>query len=390
MVTAALFLALAPLLVLIVFFSIEVALGLLPLSSRGDRTQTCPSAVIIVPAHDEATIIGETHRGLRAALSREMRIVVVADNCSDATAEHAIAAGADVLERCDPCRRGKGFALAFGVEQLAADPPHVVVVIDADCAIDKQSLRALVDQAAESGHPCQAINLLRPDRAAAPLVQISAFAFMFKNLVRQRGLQRVAGRVHLTGTGMAIPFWLVSTSLLASDNIVEDLSLGLEMSARGWPPQLCSRALVSSSSAAKDDALVQRRRWEGGFIATSLRLAPPLFIGALLRRDLCAALAALDLMIPPLALFTFINLAALAAMSTIVFVLDAGLLPLAVFAAVSGLAAVLVLAAWLTEGRQFVSLKVLARIPLYLVWKVPLYLSLARRGAPREWLRTRR
>jgi hypothetical protein len=47
------------------------------------------------------------------------------------------------------------------------------------------------------------------------------------------------------------------------------------------------------------------------------------------------------------------------------------------------------LAAWAAGGRQFVSLGGLARIPFYLAWKLPLYLGLARRGAPKEWLRTR-
>jgi hypothetical protein len=49
-----------------------------------------------------------------------------------------------------------------------------------------------------------------------------------------------------------------------------------------------------------------------------------------------------------------------------------------------------VLAAWLCEGRRFVSLGVLARIPLYVLWKLPMYLGFARRGAPDEWLRTGR
>jgi len=35
-------------------------------------------------------------------------------------------------------------------------------------------------------------------------------------------------------------------------------------------------------------------------------------------------------------------------------------------------------------------LGVLVRIPLYVLWKVPLYLGLARRGAPTDWLRTGR
>src|SRR4029078_13711834 len=84
--------------------------------------------------------------------------------------------------------------------------PDVLIVLDADFTIDRASLEELVRSTMESGRPAQAINLLRPDRSASPLVQLSTFAFMLKNLVRQRGLQRLAGRVHLTGTGMAMPF----------------------------------------------------------------------------------------------------------------------------------------------------------------------------------------
>ncbi|UUZ49852.1 hypothetical protein LP420_06825 [Massilia sp. B-10] len=39
------------------------------------------------------------------------RLLVVADNCSDDTANQARSLGADVLERTDLVRRGKGYAL---------------------------------------------------------------------------------------------------------------------------------------------------------------------------------------------------------------------------------------------------------------------------------------
>ena len=50
------------------------------------------------------------------------RLLVVADNCSDDTAAVARAAGAEVTERSDVERRGKGYALDHGVRHLAADP----------------------------------------------------------------------------------------------------------------------------------------------------------------------------------------------------------------------------------------------------------------------------
>ncbi len=51
---------------------------------------------------------------LTKALKKQDRLVVVADNCSDATAEIARAMGATVIERHDETNKGKGYALDYG------------------------------------------------------------------------------------------------------------------------------------------------------------------------------------------------------------------------------------------------------------------------------------
>jgi cellulose synthase/poly-beta-1,6-N-acetylglucosamine synthase-like glycosyltransferase len=289
----------------------------------------------------------------------------------------------EVIERTDSQLRGKGHALAFAVDRLEAEPADVLVVLDADCAIDRASLRALVDSAAESGRPAQAINLLRPDRSASPLVQLSTFAFMLKNLVRQRGLQRLAGRVHLTGTGMGMPFGLFQASAHVRSSIVEDLALGLELAGQGHAPQLIDEAFVWSGGSTEQGTLVQRRRWEGGFLATAARYGPKTII----RGNL---LAGLDLLVPPLALFAALNLLALLVAAALILVSGAAWWPIAVQAMLLAGAGFAVFLAWAREGRRFVSLAVLARVPLYVLWKLPMYVGLARRGAPEEWLRTGR
>jgi hypothetical protein len=101
-------------------------------------------------------------------------------------------------------------------------------------------------------------------------------------------------------------------------------------------------------------------------------------------------LAALDLMVPPLALFAALNLAALAVAALLTLIFEGDWWPVAVQGALLALAALAVFTAWLREGRRFVSLAVLARVPLYVLWKLPLYMGFARRGAPVEWLRTGR
>jgi cellulose synthase/poly-beta-1,6-N-acetylglucosamine synthase-like glycosyltransferase len=379
---------LAPFAVLTTFFVVEVIAGL-PTSRFRRAVSNRISAVVIVPAHDEALVIGDTVAALTAVLPKGIRLLVVADNCSDTTAGIARSAGAEVIERNDADQRGKGHALAFAGEHLASDPPDVLAVLDADCRIESPSLMALVS-AAGSGGPAQAVNLLRPDRSAPPLVQISTFAFMLKNLVRQRGLQRLAGRVHLTGTGMAMPYDLFRASEKVRSSIVEDLAQGLELAEAGHHPVLVADATVWSGASTQQGTLTQRRRWEGGFLSTSLRQAPGLILRSLARGDLRSAFAGLDLMVPPLALFAILNVAALAVAVLLTIAMRAGWWPVLTQLALLMVALFAIFLAWLREGRQFISLGVLARLPLYAIWKLPMYLGLVKRGAPGEWLRTGR
>ena len=382
-------LLLAPFAVLTAFFAVEIMLGLRPARS-GARARGKASAVIVIPAHDEAEVVGKTLQMLQTALGEDMRVLVVADNCDDTTAEIVRDHGVEVVERTNAQDRGKGFALAFAAEHLTVAAPDVVVVLDADCSTDAASLRNLVAAAAASGRPSQAINLLRPNRQSSPLVQLSTFGFMLKNLVRQRGLQRLAGRVHLTGTGMAMPFDQFRASAGTRSSIVEDLALGLELSAAGHPPMLVSNAMVWSESSTEQGTLVQRRRWEGGFLSTALKWGVREALHGVASGSPRAVLAGLDLMVPPLALFAVLNMAALIVTGLLTLAVGAAWWPVIAQFGLLLLALLAVFAAWLREGRAFISLGVLARLPLYVLWKLPMYVGLARGGAPKEWLRTGR
>ncbi|HEY0410351.1 MAG TPA: glycosyltransferase, partial [Candidatus Dormibacteraeota bacterium] len=60
--------------------------------------------LVLVPAHDEAALIGRCLRSLAAQRypADLLRVVVIADNCTDDTAALASTAGAEVLVRHDP------------------------------------------------------------------------------------------------------------------------------------------------------------------------------------------------------------------------------------------------------------------------------------------------
>lgn len=382
-------LLLAPLLVINLFFVAEVALGL-PGGGRKQWAKPSGRTVIILPAHDEEAVIGRTLGALTAAARTDFDVLVVADNCSDRTAAIARGQNVQVAERMDPERRGKGFALAFARDWLRADPPAAVIVLDSDCRTDRESLLALAGSCQQLGVPAQAINLLEPSRTAGPLVQVSSFAFLIKNLVRQRGLQRLAGGVHLTGTGMCLPWPLFDSADLATASIVEDIRLGIELAALGKHPRLVSECVVWSPHAAQAQTLGQRSRWEGGFLSLARVAAPDLLKRGLAKGSLPTIFAGLDLLVPPLALLAMVNAAVLLILVVLAVIGATSWLPTFVLGAVGLLVAAAILLAWWREGRDFLSTAALIRLPLYPLWKIPMYLKLARTGAPKNWQRTER
>lgn len=380
----------APVVLVTGFFVVEIAAGLRrEPPGRGAEPSLIGRAVVVVPAHDEERIISETLARLAAEIQGVADLLVVADNCIDGTASAARERGVEVIERHDEAHKGKGFALAFAQQHLTQNPPAVVVVIDADCAIDKASLLALAAAAEWHKRPCQAVNLLRPQTGTSAFVAISTFAFMLKNLVRQRGLQRLAGSVHLTGTGMALPWNLFDHRSLANSSIVEDVKLGLELTKAGKGPMLVPAATVWSDPSTYSGTLAQRKRWEGGYIALALRTAPKSLGAALLRADLPAFCRALDLCVPPIALLVVMNLLVLGIALGLALATSGGWGSVLLQSAVLAAAGIAVLIAWWREGRRFVSLGTLAMIPFYILWKLPLYLGLRLKGQ-REWLRTGR
>ncbi|MEZ5914677.1 MAG: glycosyltransferase family 2 protein [Parvularculaceae bacterium] len=218
---------------------------------------------VVIPAHNERDAVAATVKAVRAELRDVDRLIVVADNCSDDTAALAGPAGADAIERNDASRCGKGYALQFGVDHLRGDPPDVVVFIDADCRPAPGAIEKIAARAAYIQRPVQALYLMNVPDGAKPKASVSAFAWLVMNRVRMSGLQKIAGVTRLTGSGMALPWRLVSDIDIASGEIVEDIALTAKFVEAGYPPFLDLDALVTSRLAASDKgAATQRARWE--------------------------------------------------------------------------------------------------------------------------------
>jgi cellulose synthase/poly-beta-1,6-N-acetylglucosamine synthase-like glycosyltransferase len=368
----------------------ESIAALLPPRSRSVNGSTARSrCAVLVPAHDEELGIGRTLTALRPQLEPDDRLIVVADNCTDGTAETARSFGATVVERSDPDRRGKGFALDFGIRFLDPAPPEVLVIIDADCVVQDGAIERLARAVAGNGRPAQAIYLLDKPPGATAKQQLSAFAFQYKNLVRPLGLNRLGLPCLLTGTGMAFPWAVIREANLASANLVEDMRLGVDLAVAGRPPNLCPEAQVQGElPAGRRASVTQRRRWEYGHLQTLLTQVPRLLVAAVRQRRLDLLGLALELSVPPLSMLFLLWAAGVTGLAC--WCLGGGSLWPAVVLASTGAAVVLAIAAaWLKYGREALPFTALLAVPFYLVWKIPLYLSFIWRGE-REWKRTER
>jgi cellulose synthase/poly-beta-1,6-N-acetylglucosamine synthase-like glycosyltransferase len=382
--------ALAAALPCAVFF-VECVLGsLVPRRARDYAQATPPRIAVLVPAHNESTGVTPTLTGLKAQLGAHDRLVVIADNCTDDTAALAAASGATVIQRHDAERRGKGYALAFGLDHLAQDPPDVVIIVDADCLVSEGSLARLANMARALDRPIQADYVLDPPQRPQGLAVVSALAFLVKNRVRPRGLSVLGMPCLLTGTGMAFPWAVIRKAPPTDDNLVEDMVMGLALAQLGHAPMLCADARVSSVLPDRTEAArSQRKRWEHGHLATLREYAPKLLGQGLSRARLDLIALALDLMVPPLSLLVALLLAAASFTAASAF-FGASLAPLAIclgnlFALGTG-----VLLAWFAHGRSLVRARDLGAIPLYVLWKIPLYFSFFSRGKHARWERTER
>ncbi|MET0179812.1 MAG: glycosyltransferase family 2 protein, partial [Novosphingobium sp.] len=258
------------------------------------------------------------------------------------------------------------------------------VVVDADCSPLPGALARLAATSARRGAAVQGAYLLIPGAQASALVRVSCFAFVVKNLVRQRALQRLAGAALLQGSGMAFPRALFAQLRWRADSLVEDLETGLDLLLAGEAVVFDEAARFVSPASSRGGTGSQRRRWEHGMLQATPTAVARLIAAGLGGRGRLLALA-IDLAIPPTVLLMVaaagvfaVALAALGPIAPVVVLLAAQLALLAAL-----------LAAWRAEGRAILPLAALRELPRYVAWKLPILAQFVT-ARERRWVRTER
>ena len=348
-----------------------------------------PSTAVIVPAHNEEQGVAAIVTHLRSQLFPGDRLIVIADNCIDATARLAREAGAEVVTRNDQGLKGKGYALAAGVHHLAKAPTETVVFIDADSRFSDNGVEWLARACLASGQPVQCLNLMVNPPGQTQGSRLAEFAWRIKNDLRPGGYARLGAPCHLLGTGMALPWHLLEKLRLATGHVTEDLMIGIECATRGYPPRFLEKVEVSSTFPHAEAAGQQQKsRWMHGHISLIASHAPPLLLQGFLARDLRLVAMALDLMVPPLVLLAF-GSASLLIASLGLWLVSGLWSALLLSLGINLVLFVTLFEAWMLRGRELIGVSELADVPRHVANVLRIGLSFAR-GRRSEWVRADR
>jgi cellulose synthase/poly-beta-1,6-N-acetylglucosamine synthase-like glycosyltransferase len=338
---------------------------------------------VVVPAHDEEASIASCVESLLAADAGGMQVTVyvIADNCTDATAIVAEAAGARVMVRQDAEMRGKGHALHYAFQHLEYVGFDCVLVVDADTIVASNFVVAAAG-AMQRGAAAVQVRYVARNAEQGTRTRLMALALRAFNVVRPRGRENLGLSVGILGNGFGLRRETLAAVPYLAASVVEDLDYHIALVRSGRRVRFVDESAVYGEMPVRGKGVkTQRSRWEGG------RLRMLRERGAGLAADVTAGRweslePLLELLLLPLAFHVLLLL--LAMTSPLLVVREFGLVGFVVVL----MHLVVAIRMGNNAGADVVAL---ATAPFYVLWKIMLIPSLLKSaGSKQAWVRTSR
>lgn len=350
---------------------------------------------VTIPAHNEEMSIAKTLDSLKSINypSEEFDVYVIADNCTDATAETARHNGAIVLERFDTKERGKGYALSWFFSRIMDfnKTYDAVLVLDADSRVFPDILNVMNRHLHEGANAIQGFLAIEP-KPGVWSSEITRLGYTLYNQVRSTGRRAIGCPTGLKGNGMCLRMETLRRVPWNAFSLTEDLEYGLNLLLNGtivtFAPECVGYSVVPGNIK---NAESQRERWEMGRYPLVKAYWKPLLVKGFLDRKWRFFDAFIDLVMPPLVnMLIFILVVALIHFLLVfvrpglfiwlgmawIFLVGLGLMHMWI-----GLYAVN------ADSGLF---KTILYVPQYALWKLRLYLKILLKGKNTEWVRTTR
>jgi cellulose synthase/poly-beta-1,6-N-acetylglucosamine synthase-like glycosyltransferase len=348
-----------------------------------------PRLLMLVPAHNEELLIESCVRSLRLLAYPPTRfsVVVIADNCSDRTAELARAAGARCLERHDVEHPGKPHALAWALQQLPVREYDAVVIVDADTTVDPDFAASLATAAPLDTKAVQAFfDLRNPEES--PLTRMAAVLATATHRFAYPLKQRAGLNVPLVGNGMCFGTRVLAEHGWHAFSICEDWEMYALLTERGVPIECVPTAHVYAQEAQSlRQSSSQRQRWTAGRLTVLARVGPRIVQSSRISvRQKIDALGELAVPGPALHLGTVVLVGAITAAlqppgAMLLLAALAGSLLRPVVYAITALAA---------QPDPARAARAFAFLPFYAVWRIGTAVQALRMVGDKPWIRTQR
>ncbi|HNC46831.1 MAG TPA: glycosyltransferase family 2 protein, partial [Acidobacteriota bacterium] len=317
---------------------------------------------VVIPAHNEAGGIAACVKSVLAcqAAGVDLQVVVIADNCTDMTAQLAKEAGARVIVRMDQANRGKGFALDVAFGRLLREGIEAFVVIDADTEVEPNFITEMAHAFQQGADAVQCRYLVNNAQFTfrTRLMNVALLAF---NVLRPLGRNAIGCSAGIFGNGFGLSATTLCEVPYSARSVVEDLEYHLKLVKAGKQVRFLNSTTVRAEMPAGGRAAqTQRSRWEGGRIRMMLDFAPSL-IRDIARGERRLIEPLLDLLLLPLAFHVVLLASLMLVPNLFLKIYAASSLAMVLFHVLS--------AVWVGEGTKNDVLALLGA-PLYILWKM--------------------
>lgn len=367
---------------------LTVAACLAPQRTPPSRRPPAHRFLFLIPAHNEERLLPATLTNLQQLDYPRNRyaVHVVADNCTDKTAALARQGGAIVHERFNKELVGKGYALQWLIQRLwdQGEPYDAIVILDADSIVSKQFLTVMDARLAQGERAVQAYYAVR-DPELSWSVSLRSVALAALHYLRPQGRMVLGGSAGLKGNGMVF-VEEITRRFPWSASLTEDIEYHMALILAGervtFAPDAVVWAEMPGTLAA---AQTQNSRWERGRLDMVRRYVPHLLQHALAQRSFVLFDAAIEQLIPPFSIVAILSVLCL----LIGLLLQSSILTLmSAFLIVGQLA--YVLGGLLLSGAPRGVYRALLFAPLFVAWKMWLYLRVLAGLDRSGWVRTAR
>ncbi len=221
--------------------------------------------LILIPAHNEEEVIADTLKSvLNLKTTGNVDIVVIADNCTDKTAEIVKSFNINLLERFDTVEKGKGYALRWGMSQYDLNNYDGVAIIDADTITEPDMLTAMAESF-ENGYGAVQLYYGFVASQKTHLSYLQSMASISENILFYKARSILKLPILLRGSGMAIKSEILIKHPWDSFSITEDVDYAVNLLKKSIKIDCNTNSSVySAATSSYKQSASQKIRWASG------------------------------------------------------------------------------------------------------------------------------